>query len=413
MGLFTPAWKNKEPEKRLKAILKINDNTILKNMATTDSDFRVRRAAYEKMGNPQKMSLEFKNNEHKTAAAINAVEQITDKEKLIIIASSIPPSDTSRSAMDKLSQTDLKNIYDKYRYTDLRSTLLSKINDQAILADIVFTSSERSDKAGIFNKITDQQILYEYIIKYAQVWETLDRCIIAVKKITDSYFLQKIIDNENIMPLVKSTVLENITDTNLLSKLALNSDEKLEVRQKAIEKISDQNILLKIALSQNEEKYTRIKAIEKIINQDILIKIAENTEEEWVFREKAILHIKNNDAIAELAINQSDERFIQFIHESSAWSKIYKSNGKKELREIAFLNLGGWACHQCHFEYLPKSGERSACICPKCNAENHNFIKKQKVTSSFNDHENFKEWEECSKCGKIQKEITDYRYTDW
>ena len=49
MGLFTPAWKNKDPQKRKEAVLKMTDQEKLKKVAAQDPEGYVRGYALERI----------------------------------------------------------------------------------------------------------------------------------------------------------------------------------------------------------------------------------------------------------------------------------------------------------------------------------------------------------------------------
>lgn len=81
LQIFKPAYKSKDPEVRLKAIEKIDDENLLARLAMDDPSPRVRSAAVRKVGN-QDLLQEIALDGKEIDARIAAVERIDDQEML-------------------------------------------------------------------------------------------------------------------------------------------------------------------------------------------------------------------------------------------------------------------------------------------------------------------------------------------
>ena len=81
MGLFSRAHESKDPEVRLKAVEKLDDQVLLAEMARSDSSPRVRKAAGTKLTD-QELLVDVALNGKEIDARIAAVERIDSQAKL-------------------------------------------------------------------------------------------------------------------------------------------------------------------------------------------------------------------------------------------------------------------------------------------------------------------------------------------
>ena len=79
--LFKPAHYSKDPEVRLKAVNKLNDQKLLAEIAKTDKSPRVRKAAVARV-NDQDMLFSIALDGQEIDARIDAVERIESQQKL-------------------------------------------------------------------------------------------------------------------------------------------------------------------------------------------------------------------------------------------------------------------------------------------------------------------------------------------
>ena len=81
MGIFRPAYRSKDPEVRLKAVDKLDDQQLLAQIAMTDKSPRVRKAAVAKV-DEQEMLFAIALDGKEIDARIAAVERIESQQKL-------------------------------------------------------------------------------------------------------------------------------------------------------------------------------------------------------------------------------------------------------------------------------------------------------------------------------------------
>ena len=85
MGLFTPAWKNKDPQKRKEAVLKMTDQEKLKKVAAQDLEDYVRGYALERITD-EKFLAAYAVQINDEWLRSKALEQIRSPELLVALA---------------------------------------------------------------------------------------------------------------------------------------------------------------------------------------------------------------------------------------------------------------------------------------------------------------------------------------
>ena len=224
MGLFTPAWNSKNPEKRMKAVKEITDVAKLQKIAERTQYEDVRRETWKLI------AINGYSN-----VALQAVEKITDQKILAEIA-----------------KTDEDNFEDR----SIRELATEKITDQNILAEIVKTS-----KCYFVRK------------------KAVEKIKMAVKNITDQNILAEIAKTDKNID-VRKAAIDRIYDQNILSKIARTA-EYSDVRKAAIERITEQNVVIEIAKT-DKNIDVRKAAIDRIIDQNILADFMNNDSEKKV-----------------------------------------------------------------------------------------------------------------------------------
>ncbi len=81
MSLFSPAYRSRDPEERLKAVAELSDQNILAELAKNDDSPRVRQAAVAKVTD-QELLVDIALNGKEIDARVAAVERIESQQKL-------------------------------------------------------------------------------------------------------------------------------------------------------------------------------------------------------------------------------------------------------------------------------------------------------------------------------------------
>lgn len=98
MGLFGPKWKSKKWVVRKKAVAKITDERILKELATTDPEFQVRQACITKIADQEFLKQQALSARDWRMRKL-CVHQLSDKQCLLAIAKSNPEMDSKDSEL--------------------------------------------------------------------------------------------------------------------------------------------------------------------------------------------------------------------------------------------------------------------------------------------------------------------------
>ncbi|MDR1189325.1 MAG: hypothetical protein LBK95_18055, partial [Bifidobacteriaceae bacterium] len=196
MGLFKPAWRSSDPDKRTKWIRgkatdSPEDQIILAELATSDANIHVRWAA---------------------AAGI--------------------------ADLDILAQVlaDIARNHDVYNH-HICLALIKRVSDQRVLAQIAKSHKSDSLTDAAVEKVTDLGILND-LAKNADFWSVRRH---AVGKVLRQELLADIAQNDQEAP-VRQEAVKRLTIQTALEGIARN-DENARVRWKAVERLTVQAAL--------------------------------------------------------------------------------------------------------------------------------------------------------------------------
>ena len=231
MGLFTPAWKSENLEKRMKAVKKITEfdvetisnQALLKEVALLGSNKYVCEPALKK---------------------------ITDENVLFIIIKTIAAGNRDGYRTDK---------------GDLIELAVQKITNQALLVDIIKNvrnprSELREMRELAIEKITEPNLLVD-IAKNAPLYYSRR---LAIEKIEDETFLAYVAKNDK-DDCVRYAAVEKINDNFILAEIAKKGyDDTHQFRRLAVKRLTEQVCLLDVATNA-EDARVRAMAASKII----------------------------------------------------------------------------------------------------------------------------------------------------
>jgi len=205
LDLFKPKWKNSNLRVRKAAVMRLEDQELLKDIAVNDKIYMVRIAAVKnKNFTDQTILSQIVKKDLRLEVRKVAIGKIKNKELLENIAqnykvamlrevavknkyftdqvflSQISRNDSDAkvriAAIKKLSDQKLiTEIAIKDKAWDVRETALEKITDQKIIADIAKKYENRSERISTFKKINKKKLLYEIVKKdgYYEALETI------------------------------------------------------------------------------------------------------------------------------------------------------------------------------------------------------------------------------------------------
>lgn len=167
--LFKPKWQHAKPEKRIKAVTKLDthdeaDQAILVQLATQDPFEAVRLSALEKITDLQLLIKLSK----KDPAEINRQQALHNISQCLLERTEQPELAEKLSALSSLKDQDLLvHIVLNSTETQLREQALSQLKDNSHLAVVVQESQRAADRVAAVQKISCPEAL-EQINKAAK-----------------------------------------------------------------------------------------------------------------------------------------------------------------------------------------------------------------------------------------------------
>jgi|GEM_PF-4088558 len=357
--LFKPRWQHTNAQVRVRALSKIRDDSLLKQISLNDSSKEVRLSAlgrlqegwrFSEYGKKSKWRKEYQkflqnivsndsNEEMRCSAIIKIIELIDDNE------------DKSKYA-GKADQNFLMGVVKKDKSASVRKNAIDKIKDLSFLLEIVQNDNDSEVRESAVNKILNagnKKILREIAEngKYKDV-----RKNVIANGIDDHLLLIKIANNDPSKE-VRITALNSIKDLNIIKGLAKTSTYE-DVRIVAHFVMSEQEKLIKSAYTCKHEGelwniingiidfdvidkitfQTELSSILELANaklktyvhtlndQDQLMSIVKNSQNE-VFRNAAISKIKNEELRKSFSASLLNEVVDKFETERNFTRRMY------------------------------------------------------------------------------------------
>ncbi|MDA3850851.1 MAG: hypothetical protein PF447_06230 [Spirochaetaceae bacterium] len=333
MGLFTPLWKHKDENKRIKWVeksdletpenkeiirqlikienlhvmtritAKLKDKDILSQIAESNQFYEIRNQAYIRLDeeNSIKALLNTIRMAPDNRLKIAALDKIEDQELLLRVAKMPIDQEIGMEALERIKDQALITEYflSSYRTNPLKYFVVRLIKDQEVLAGIVKDQDDQNLSNAAIEGIRDLRILEKL--------RTL---------VPDKYVLATI--NDKILAL-KMKHIESCSDQDELMKEALTS-EFSEIRQTAIQKLNDQLILGRIA-TEDPDDTLRSLAMSRINDQDLLADIFKNQTNHEI-RKAALINLTNLDILLEIEKTVHDTKLNEFIQRRLSAVKI-------------------------------------------------------------------------------------------
>jgi uncharacterized protein YcgL (UPF0745 family) len=196
--------------------------------------------------------------------------------------------------------------------------------------------------------------------------------------------------------------VEKLTEQSQLAEVVKNALHT-DVRRAAVQRLTDQTVLA--------------YAIKTLTSTDFLIQIVQRSEKP----DCALLALEKLTSEDDI-IKAKDKCLLRSVNEK-ACKMLYNIEQKKKLanidpeqlnKKLEIEKQGGYICVKCGGENLPKVEPPASCVCEHCRQENHSF-EERRCSGGMINHttEKIEEWEQCVRCGKIQNQRSDVRFTDW
>jgi hypothetical protein len=166
MGFFSrkPKWQHPKSHIRIKAIAKLEDDSILKQMAMQDENIWVREAAVRKMADPA-LIFEVARNSPDESTRKAAVKKLSDREALSAIAANDKHWEIRAAAHEKLGNPQAAAA-EAVRNSDnylVREKAVRVLTDQTLLAHVALNDEKYTVRHEAVRQVNDRAVLEQVI----------------------------------------------------------------------------------------------------------------------------------------------------------------------------------------------------------------------------------------------------------
>jgi hypothetical protein len=299
-------------EKRMasvQALAAANDQMLLASVAATSHDLDIKRAAADKLDEPQAMAAFAKKVSQPDRAGAELAGEVMsktgDRRLLADIAANAASVSVRIEAAALLDdQAALADIAKSTRLPDIIPKLVERLTDQAALSSIAKTNATQERVWGpALDKLDDQPLLAA-LAKDAARHPNLSAK--AAGKLRDQTVLEEIARSA-LPDAVRKVAIAGLTNQRALADIAGN-DSDASIRLTATGRLTDQPALAAIVKS-DAGKNVRLKAVERLTDQRTLAdfvknaKYDENDPGEEV-PSAALKKITDQQTLADIALNE-------------------------------------------------------------------------------------------------------------
>jgi len=211
--LFKPKWKHSNWKIRKSAVMKLKDKEILKNIVVNDKNYKVRIAAIKNRHfSDQTLITQIVKIDKRLEVRKAAVEKINDSSLLANIAKNHEDAIVRKEAVKNSCFNDdkiLSNISLQDSDSSVRIAAIKKLSDQELFIKIASNDKNYDVRLTAIDKIEDQKKIAEIAKKYNSYWRR-----VVLKKIKNKDLLYDLVINAGY-----HNDLEVIEDQKLLMEI--------------------------------------------------------------------------------------------------------------------------------------------------------------------------------------------------
>jgi hypothetical protein len=227
-------------EVRLKAVMKLSDQTLLARFAA-EANKGIRLAAVNALTD-QAVLAKLARTDSDSGVRYDAAKKLTDQAELTAVATSDQDAKVRKAAVERLSEG---TVLAKIAKTDPeRTTALAaaeRIKDDAFLAEVAIGAGHEAVRELAVSRIDNQSVLTD-IARKDQAIGVRNR---AADKLTNQGVLADIA-RKDASPQVRITAIVRLNDQSVLAQIG-RADRDWNVRLNAVKKLEDQTTLALIA----------------------------------------------------------------------------------------------------------------------------------------------------------------------
>lgn len=227
-------------EVRLKAVMKLSDQTLLARFAA-DANKGIRQGAVNALTD-QAVLAKLARTDSDFGVRYDAAKKLTDQAELTAVATSDQDARVRKAAVERLSEGA---VLAKIAKTDPESaTALAaaeRIKDDAFLVEVATGAGHEAVRVLAVSRIDNQSVLAD-IARKDQALGVRNR---AADKLTNQGVLADIA-RKDASPQVRNTAIVRLNDQSVLAQIG-RADRDWNVRLNAVKKLEDQTTLALIA----------------------------------------------------------------------------------------------------------------------------------------------------------------------
>jgi hypothetical protein len=264
----------------VQALAAANDQMLLAGVAADSHDPDIKRAAADKLDEPQAMAAFAKKVRQTDKAGAELAGEVMgrtgDRRLLADIAANAASVFVRIEAAALLDdQTALADIAKNTRSPDIIPKLVERLTDQAALASIAKTNATQERVWGpALDKLDDQPLLAALARDAARHPNLSAR---AAGKLRDQTVLEEIAGSA-LPDAVRKAAISGLTNQRALADIAGNAPDA-SIRLTATGRLTDQPALAAIAKN-DAEKNVRLKAVERLTDRRALADFVKNAKYE-------------------------------------------------------------------------------------------------------------------------------------
>ena len=325
MGLFTPAWKDKDDRKAMAYIENCESQKKLAQIVKENPGRggKRREAALKKLTDQNELYKIIMEGIYigGYSQREEVFSRLNDQEFLTSVAWKANDLAYRELAVKRLTdQKVLEELAQKSDRASVRSIAVSKLENQEVIQWIAEKDRDIGVHRAALNRIKDPEIRQKLALNGPDPQSR----IAAVNNLTDQAKLSDMARLDTDAGVRKAAVLR-LNNQEVLAELALG-DKNKDVRTAAVTQLTMQDTLASVALT-DEDYEIRLAAVSKLTDQEILLEIAKSEKTRSV-REAARKRITDKDKQIELAL--ADD-----VYDARIWGVKHIPHDDERLLEIA------------------------------------------------------------------------------
>lgn len=307
-----------------------------------DPDSWVRRSVVQDQNLEQSVLAEIATTDSNEAVRIAAVNKITDKPLLLTVIRDPKHTRISRIAVEyRLNDTDaLKDIVRNDTRPAVRVAAAAKLGDETLLGEFASLRGDEDVRIAAIRGIKSPSLLTSIVQQESGEGRESGAVLLEIVKQCDDQEVLGIAATRPRNSYVREMATEKLCDERTLMAIA-ETDSAAEVRRLAVTRVSDE-VLLRDLVRESSFGDVRLHAAIGLKDQKTLREIAEH-DADWKTRREAVAHISDPQVLDHIARNDSSPYVCFYAarksRNNSVLADIAQHSDEPDLRKWAVKEL--------------------------------------------------------------------------